>query len=259
MSKRKQRKKALRRRLKVHSKSLLVVNATLALPAGAPTLLLPASIEPTSPILLIEAVSCLPHQKPLGPRFSRWSLAGSQIALWLILTAGTANSISWLSQMPPEPQHSTHSEVRQKYTSLQQEVSRLAFELPDRQIEQKLNLIQVNIEAGDNFQATEGLKSLRHSLDESQANIDLRPIVKEELSVPILLYHKTPVDFEHQLSLLEQRGYQTIDLDQLSAAFRGRYTLPPKPIVITFDDGFADQVQAADILRSRNMKATFIS
>jgi peptidoglycan/xylan/chitin deacetylase (PgdA/CDA1 family) len=56
---------------------------------------------------------------------------------------------------------------------------------------------------------------------------------------------------------LKNRGYTTVSLDEASDALAGRRQLPAKPVVITFDDGFAPQQTAVPILRELNFKATF--
>ena len=84
----------------------------------------------------------------------------------------------------------------------------------------------------------------------------LVPPVGHQLQVPILIYHKTPSDFEQQLEVLKNRNYTTITLAQLVAAWNGA-SLPAKPVIITFDDGFADQMQAFALLEKYQMKATF--
>lgn len=75
--------------------------------------------------------------------------------------------------------------------------------------------------------------------------------------VPILMYHKTPADFESQLQDLAAKGYTTITLDELAGAFYAGLALPAKPVVITYDDGFSDQMTAFALLRKYNMKATY--
>lgn len=77
------------------------------------------------------------------------------------------------------------------------------------------------------------------------------------LSVPILLYHYVPGDFAAQLEYLKTHGYSVVDMDQVAAAMSGGTPLPAKPVAITFDDGFANQLQAFEILRQYDMKATF--
>jgi peptidoglycan/xylan/chitin deacetylase (PgdA/CDA1 family) len=75
--------------------------------------------------------------------------------------------------------------------------------------------------------------------------------------VPILMYHDTPGDFESQLQTLVAKGYHAIDPDQLYSAMTGDGQLPSKPVLITFDDGYANQMTAFNLLRKYNMKATF--
>jgi peptidoglycan/xylan/chitin deacetylase (PgdA/CDA1 family) len=68
--------------------------------------------------------------------------------------------------------------------------------------------------------------------------------------VPILLYHHigfslkdegiyyvSPEAFDWQMNLLYQWGYKTISVDLLARAIREGAELPPKPILLTFDDG----------------------
>ncbi len=70
-----------------------------------------------------------------------------------------------------------------------------------------------------------------------------------EVVVPILLYHHiglshsdttyyvSPQAFEQQMELLHQWGYQTISVEMLVRAIQQGAILPPKPIILTFDDG----------------------
>jgi peptidoglycan/xylan/chitin deacetylase (PgdA/CDA1 family) len=94
----------------------------------------------------------------------------------------------------------------------------------------------------------------------------------QKLSIPILMYHEvaphlypgfrkyvvTPHAFAMQMRWLALTGYSPIDLDTLIAARLGRATLPPKPVIITFDDGFQGCVDyAVPILRERGFTAIF--
>lgn len=75
--------------------------------------------------------------------------------------------------------------------------------------------------------------------------------------VPILMYHYVsvpPVDanavrrdlsvpadiFDQEMRYLSEQGYQTIQLRDLVKYFETGAQLPPKPIILTFDDGYAD-------------------
>lgn len=93
------------------------------------------------------------------------------------------------------------------------------------------------------------------------------------MKVPILLYHyisvnpnnddiprnglSTPPDIlEKQLALLSTNGFTTISLDEMAAAFSGQFTMPQKPVILSFDDGYIDfYINAVPILRKYNMKA----
>ncbi len=82
------------------------------------------------------------------------------------------------------------------------------------------------------------------------------------IRVPILMYHYirnnpdprdilgfnlsvTPADFAAQMNWLASHRYHTITLDDLAAYMAGRRGLPSKPIVLSFDDGYADFYTAA--------------
>jgi peptidoglycan/xylan/chitin deacetylase (PgdA/CDA1 family) len=54
------------------------------------------------------------------------------------------------------------------------------------------------------------------------------------------LYVERP-DFRHQLEWLDEHGYQAITLEQVEEAWYDGGTLPPKPVVLSFDDGYRPQ------------------
>lgn len=71
-----------------------------------------------------------------------------------------------------------------------------------------------------------------------------------DIVVPILLYHHigsslqeetvyyvSPQAFDQQMNLLYQWGYKTISVELLAKAIKQGAQLPPKPIILTFDDG----------------------
>lgn len=86
--------------------------------------------------------------------------------------------------------------------------------------------------------------------------------------VPILMYHvisSAPAgapfpelyvpraDFAAQVDWLARHGYQAVTLQRVFDSWRGRATLPPKPIVFTFDDGYLSQLRnALPILRAHH-------
>lgn len=91
-------------------------------------------------------------------------------------------------------------------------------------------------------------------------------------AVPILMYHEvtptpiegyrkytvTPTELATQLAWLQRRGYASVDLDALHAAWRGERALPRRPVVITFDDGSRDCLEhAVPALLAHGFTATF--
>jgi peptidoglycan/xylan/chitin deacetylase (PgdA/CDA1 family) len=85
--------------------------------------------------------------------------------------------------------------------------------------------------------------------------------------VPILTYHSlddsgavtsvSPRDFREHMQILAERGFSGITLSALLDRWDGRGTLPPRPVVITFDDGFANVFEhAAPHLSDVGFRAT---
>lgn len=86
------------------------------------------------------------------------------------------------------------------------------------------------------------------------------------LRVPVLMYHHigassryftSLADFTAQMDWLKASGYETVTVAQLYEAEYGGRTLPPKPVVITFDDGNGDQRLAFPALAERGFVATY--
>lgn len=78
--------------------------------------------------------------------------------------------------------------------------------------------------------------------------------------VPILMYHAIrtapagarnralwvrPREFGAQVRALRRAGYRAVTLQRVWDSWQGRATLPPKPIVLSFDDGYASHVRIA--------------
>ncbi|MEU2155773.1 polysaccharide deacetylase family protein [Streptomyces sp. NPDC019396] len=90
--------------------------------------------------------------------------------------------------------------------------------------------------------------------------------------VPVLLYHAvmedppgwiaefsvTPRDFAAQLDAVRASGRTPVTISALTDHLRGRGApLPPRPVLLTFDDGFADLPgPTAEALASRHLPAT---
>lgn len=99
--------------------------------------------------------------------------------------------------------------------------------------------------------------------------------------IPILLYHRLiareavragtirddePIyasyddTFEAEMRYLKEQGYTTLSLDEFLEIRRGERSLPPKPVVITFDDGYeSNYTLALPALRRYGQRATIFA
>jgi peptidoglycan/xylan/chitin deacetylase (PgdA/CDA1 family) len=91
------------------------------------------------------------------------------------------------------------------------------------------------------------------------------------MRIPVLLYHSvsndppavieeftvTPSEFARQLDLVVESGFTVLKVSTFAEVLRGHAPLPPRPLVITFDDGFADFCDTAlPALQERGLCAT---
>lgn len=102
----------------------------------------------------------------------------------------------------------------------------------------------------------------------------VQPSVSAPVRIPILMYHyvEMPIDpkdtirrgldilpstFDSQVSTLLQHGYSPLFMSDLAQYFDGKTSLPAKPIILTFDDGYRDfYTDAYPILLKHQVKAT---
>jgi peptidoglycan/xylan/chitin deacetylase (PgdA/CDA1 family) len=93
------------------------------------------------------------------------------------------------------------------------------------------------------------------------------------IRVPVLMYHYirvnpvpydrlgfnlsvTPADFAAQMDWLARNGYHPITLTELHGYLNGQRGLPSRPVILTFDDGYADfYTTALPILRAHDFSA----
>src|SRR6056297_3664343 len=89
--------------------------------------------------------------------------------------------------------------------------------------------------------------------------------------VPVIMYHEigTPDgpweslyvsedNFIKQMNYLNENNYHTITIDQLALNKKGIINLPPNPIVITFDDGYASMYRFVyPYFKENNMQGVF--
>jgi len=95
---------------------------------------------------------------------------------------------------------------------------------------------------------------------------------RDYAAVPVLMFHSVGIKglpwvwadmsedldvFRGVLSGLADEGYRTIGLDDLYGYMAGRTSLPPKPVVLTFDDGYLDNwIFVVPLLRRYGMRGT---
>lgn len=90
--------------------------------------------------------------------------------------------------------------------------------------------------------------------------------------LPIVMYHRVSdkalpndggrvlptLEFEEQLMLLRDEGYTTLLACEYQKILSGEMECPEKPIMLTFDDGYDDNLlEAYPLLRRYRMKANF--
>ena len=93
------------------------------------------------------------------------------------------------------------------------------------------------------------------------------PAAEDDVKVLVLNYHMVnsmfislavePSDFDWQMKYLVDHGYHSITPDELYAFLAGKGSLPDRPVLITFDDGYVDNyTNAYPILKKYDLKAT---
>lgn len=103
------------------------------------------------------------------------------------------------------------------------------------------------------------------------AETPVTSLLQNKNEIPILMYHKVnpysssggyglrvpPKLFAWQMSYLKKRGFATISFNDLYDHWENGAPLPPRPVIITFDDGYQDNYKFAyPILKARKLRAT---
>jgi peptidoglycan/xylan/chitin deacetylase (PgdA/CDA1 family) len=105
-------------------------------------------------------------------------------------------------------------------------------------------------------------------------HLDVVPVGRRSITLPILMYHYvrtppsmrddllgyrlsvSPADFNAQMDWLTTNRYHPVDFNDVRAYFAGTQPLPANPVVLTFDDGYADLYTTAfPILAAHGFKA----
>ncbi len=107
------------------------------------------------------------------------------------------------------------------------------------------------------------------------AAVGEKEVPMEQVDCPILIFHSvrpygpkdtkgerrfiaTPDTLENELAYLRSSGYESVSFYNLANHFLIGSPLPPKPVVISFDDGWESQyVYALPLLKKYSFTATF--
>jgi len=135
--------------------------------------------------------------------------------------------------------------------------------------------LEKRIQASDVLNTERSEESEETAVDKNIAykGVSKINVLGASTTVPVLMYHYirvnpnqddkvgfrlsvSPQNFAAQMNYLAQQGYHTISLDDLGGFFFSHASLPSKPIIFTFDDGYSDFYTAAyPILKSHGFKA----
>jgi peptidoglycan/xylan/chitin deacetylase (PgdA/CDA1 family) len=143
---------------------------------------------------------------------------------------------------------------------------------------QSTEIEPIPIVVGDSIYSESASSSSKKSISASSQNPSSSP-QGLKISLPILMYHSisdfstiSPKDpnvllaqglkippsvLKEQLSFIKSKSYNTITLAQLVDYISKGTPLPPKPIILTFDDGWADNYAAFKILQENEMVGDF--
>lgn len=92
-------------------------------------------------------------------------------------------------------------------------------------------------------------------------------VSQAQTQIAVLTYHHldeksssvtiTPADFKKHISALKKAGYTFLTATELAAIIKQEEALPPKPLLITFDDGYlSNYTYAYPILKELGLKGT---
>jgi len=218
----------------------------------------------------------VPKTSLAAARFTRWlRFAGVTVTL---LAGAVGVLLTWPRPSVSVAENTTYPvQLRRDYSQAVQAVRDLEAHqrlykvqiISEVNLGQQLSVIQLDANTGHFNDARADIKNLLRTID--NVNLELKvnaakpaPVAAAQapaaqaagVQLPILLYHYPPPNLDQQLTHLEQAGYTVIDMDQALSGMHGG-PLPAKPVVITFDDGFAAQTSAVATLVSHHMKATF--
>lgn len=143
----------------------------------------------------------------------------------------------------------------------------------------KMEVKQEQQQIATNYKNDDTITNLPKEIEEENSNhkeiidneniVDYIDIAIEDVRIPILMYHSIsnedpdnsllvpPSMFDEQMAWLANNNFTAMSLDDvLDSMTTGK--LPKRPVVVTFDDGYADNyTEAFPILKKHNLKGTF--
>ncbi len=281
MAKRKTKKSSAKKSSRRSSASKLTVQL-LALPLMALLREVAGTLPPAPPTLWWQR-----YRGELGGTF------GVMLGLLIVALALNITQLQGMSSQPTGDEPSNHysygqlRDLRAQASALEAAQAQAGVQVsPADGLNQELAAIQISLESGNRSEAKQLMAQLKQELTADEPKLTAAISAKQaadaataaaakaahaaalaaaaprtpataSANVPILIYHKPPDDFDAQMEVLQQRGYTTITLDLLAAALHGHASLPPKPVIITFDDGFEAQESVIPYLEAHNLKAAF--
>jgi poly-beta-1,6-N-acetyl-D-glucosamine N-deacetylase len=90
-------------------------------------------------------------------------------------------------------------------------------------------------------------------------------VALQHQGVPVMLFHQVnkksnthPDELEQYFSYLKSNNYNTHTLAEIDALFAAQHKIPKKSVLLTFDDGYADNYTIVfPLLKKYNLKAVF--
>jgi len=218
-------------------------------------------------------VKKLPQLAALHGRRWRWVVfcgvltvfGGGGVGVWTAMPQAASGGIADNSGYPAALRSQFAAAVK-GVTSLEaRQIAEKTEVVSPHTLQLELAQAQIDAASGSFREAMADIKTLTTQVKNYQLELEGGTIgaadmisaqTPSSVFLPILFYHYTPADFDAQLTDLEQKDYTVITMAQALAGLEGG-PLPSKPVVITFDDGFENQMEAFTILKAHHMTATF--
>lgn len=202
-------------------------------------------------------------------------LVGSGLAL--ALTIPQARISLEAERFPPALRHQYATVATDVATFEKRQSKQQSLLVSDQVLSNLLSQVQLDAASGNYEQSKKDMVNIQTSIDnwnlelnggsdstvaqavlppDSATTTTSDSASSDGIFLPIVLYHYTPPDLAAQLQYLVDHGYTTLSMDQVYAGLNGG-PLPAKPVAITFDDGYENQMQAFQLLEQYHMKATF--